>query len=111
MKQLVIVLLLLFFIIPFSYTLNAQSAYAQKTTATATMTLVSSMDNNYNNTEANASALENKTIIYHENATGYLVYPSSSNQTYQEKNLHAIVMIHENKGLNDYIKDSANVLA
>ncbi len=105
MRQLAIVLLLLFFIIPFSYTLNAQSAYAQKTTATATMTLVSSMGNKDNNTEANASPLENKTVIYHENATGYLVYPSSD-QTNQEKKLPAIVMIHENKGLNDYIKDS-----
>lgn len=68
------------------------------------------MDNNYNNTEANASALENKTIIYHENATGDLAYPSS-NPTNQEKNLPAIVMIHEIKGLNDYIKDSADILA
>ncbi len=110
MRQLAIVLLLLFFIIPFSYTLNAQSAYAQKTTATATMTLVSSMGNKDNNTEANASPLENKTVIYHENATGYLVYPSSD-QTNQEKKLPAIVMIHENKGLNDYIKDSADILA
>ncbi len=34
--------------------------YAQKTTATATMTLVGSMGNNYNNTEANSSTLEKR---------------------------------------------------
>ncbi len=62
-----------------------------------------------NNTEANTGALENKPVNYHENTTGYLVYPSP-NPTNQEKKLPAIVMIHENKGLNDYIKDSADIL-
>ncbi|MBA3977651.1 MAG: hypothetical protein H0X50_05605 [Nitrosopumilus sp.] len=62
-----------------------------------------------NNTEANTGALENKPVNYHENTTGYLVYPSP-NPTNQEKKLPAIVMLHENKGLNDYIKDSADIL-
>jgi carboxymethylenebutenolidase len=107
MKQQVIVLLLIF-IVPFSYTLDTQPTYAQKITATAIMTLASIGSNN--NTEASASGIENRTVNYHENATGYLAYPSS-NQTNQEKKLPAIVMIHENRGLNDYIKDSADILA
>jgi carboxymethylenebutenolidase len=39
-----------------------------------------------------------------------LVYPSL-NQTSEKEKLPAVVLIHENKGLNDYIKESANLLA
>jgi carboxymethylenebutenolidase len=107
MKQLTITLFLIF-ILPFSYLIDSHSAYSQKLTATSVMTLASVGNNN--NTGINTHAIENKTVNYYGNTTGYLAYPSP-NQNNQEKKLPAVVMIHENKGLNDYIKDSANILA
>lgn len=58
--------------------------------------------------------LENKTVNYYDQANGYLVYPSASNENKSGNNngtLPAVVMIHENKGLNDHIKNMANLLA
>jgi carboxymethylenebutenolidase len=57
--------------------------------------------------------LENSTLNYYEGATGYLVYPVSSEkgQATNETKLPAVIMIHENKGLNDHIKNMANLLA
>jgi carboxymethylenebutenolidase len=62
--------------------------------------------------------LENKTVNYFENASGYLVYPTISssieNNISSDNNNNtfpAVVMIHENKGLNDNIKSMANLLA
>src|ERR671910_629843 len=62
--------------------------------------------------------LENKTVNYFENASGYLVYPTKSssieNNISSDNNNNtfpAVVMIHENKGLNDNIKSMANLLA
>ena len=53
--------------------------------------------------------LENKTVRYFEDAQGYLVYPVSS--TDSQGKLPAVVMIHEWWGLNQNIKDMANLLA
>ncbi|MBA3750647.1 MAG: dienelactone hydrolase family protein [Nitrosopumilus sp.] len=107
MKQFTMVLFLLA-ILPFSYLVDTQLAFAQKkTTATAVMTLASASNND---TSLNTQSIENKTVNYHDNTTGYLAYPSTI-QGNEEKKLPAVVMIHENKGLNDYIKDSANILA
>jgi carboxymethylenebutenolidase len=53
--------------------------------------------------------LENKTIQYFDDAQGYLVYPVSSNDS--QRKLPAVVMIHEWWGLNQNIKDMANLLA
>jgi carboxymethylenebutenolidase len=53
--------------------------------------------------------LENKTVQYFEDAQGYLVYPASSNNS--QGKLPAVVMIHEWWGLNQNIKDMANLLA
>ena len=61
--------------------------------------------------------VQNKSVDYFENTYGYLVYPtissidnnkssSSNNNTFP-----AVIMIHENKGLNDNIKNMANLLA
>jgi carboxymethylenebutenolidase len=61
--------------------------------------------------------LQNKSVDYFDNTYGYLVYPtissidnnkssSSNNNTFP-----AVIMIHENKGLNDNIKNMANLLA
>jgi carboxymethylenebutenolidase len=57
--------------------------------------------------------LKNSTVNYFEGATGYLVYPVSSEkgQSTNETKLPAVVMIHENKGLNDHVKNMANLLA
>jgi carboxymethylenebutenolidase len=71
------------------------------------------------NSQNSSTPLENKTVNYFGNASGYLVYPSSSspssiknNNTIANNNMFpAVVMIHENKGLNDNIKNMANLLA
>ena len=58
--------------------------------------------------------LQNKTVNYYDQANGYLVYPSTPNENKSGNNngtLPAVVMIHENKGLNDHIKNMANLLA
>jgi carboxymethylenebutenolidase len=64
--------------------------------------------------------LQNKTVEYFDNVSGYLVYPTilssidaiNNNDTNNNNNTFpAVVMIHENKGLNNNIKDMANTLA
>ena len=59
--------------------------------------------------------LENRTVNYFDQANGYLVYPTMTkeNKSSNNKNdtLPAVIMIHENKGLNDNIKKMANLLA
>ena len=64
--------------------------------------------------------LQNKTVQYFDNASGYLVYPTilssiddnKNNDTNSNNNTFpAVIMIHENKGLNDNIKDMANLLS
>jgi carboxymethylenebutenolidase len=47
-------------------------------------------------------------VNYFDSSSGYLVYPSA---TTTGKKLPAVIMIHENRGLNDYIKSMANTLA
>src|SRR5919112_193502 len=85
--------------------------FAQQTTGLSAMTLVSFGNGNTNNSSFNTSAqpIENKSVNYFGNVTGYLAFPSSS--TNQSEKLPAVVVIHENKGLNDYIKSSVNLLA
>ena len=46
-------------------------------------------------------------VNYFDSSSGYLVYPSAITG----KKLPAVIMIHENRGLNDYIKSMANTLA
>jgi carboxymethylenebutenolidase len=58
----------------------------------------------------NTANLQNKTVEYFQDAQGYLVYPVSSNDTVSKK-LPAVVMIHEWWGLNENIKNMANLLA
>jgi carboxymethylenebutenolidase len=58
-------------------------------------------------------------VNYFDSASGYLAYPSNSNNnnptnssaTTNSKKLPAVIMIHENRGLNDNIKSMANTLA
>ena len=74
------------------------------------------------NSQNSSTPLVNKTVNYFGNVSGYLVYPlSSSSSSIQNNNnnnntennniFSAVVMIHENKGLNDNIKNMANFLA
>jgi carboxymethylenebutenolidase len=62
--------------------------------------------------------VQNKSVDYFDNTFGYLVYPTISssidnNKSSNSKNntFPAIIMIHENKGLNDNIKNMANLLS
>jgi carboxymethylenebutenolidase len=59
-----------------------------------------------------------KGVNYFDSASGYLVYPSVTNSSAADvgvatssKKLPAVIMIHENRGLNDNIKSMANTLA
>jgi carboxymethylenebutenolidase len=56
--------------------------------------------------------LHNSSVNYYENnnSTGYLVYPELANNT-QQQMLPAVIMIHEWWGLNEHIKNQANILA
>jgi carboxymethylenebutenolidase len=58
----------------------------------------------------NTVNLQNKTVEYFPDSQGYLVYPVSSNDTVGKK-FPAVVMIHEWWGLNENIKNMANLLA
>ena len=58
--------------------------------------------------------LENRTVNYFDQAKGYLVYPTMSNENKTKNNnntLPAVIMIHENKGLNENIKHTAKLVA
>lgn len=91
-------------------TLLDEHINAQETKGISIMTLSSFGNNNITFFDVNSQSIENKTISYFDNSTGYLAYPKL-NQSEQQRELPGIVMIHENKGLNDYIKDSADLLA
>ena len=116
------------------------SAYGQ-TNAAMFATLVASNNSNGNvimNNAIASSAITNSTttttptatsntteglqikkgINYFDSASGYLVYPSiannnnaAANTASSSKKLPAVIMIHENRGLNDNIKSMANTLA
>lgn len=80
------------------------SAFAQTNAAAiATLSL------NDNDTNPNQSLETKKMVNYFDSSSGYLVYPNMSNSV--NKKSPAIIMIHENRGLNGYIKDMANTLA
>jgi carboxymethylenebutenolidase len=111
-KKSIVISLLSFSILVLCFMMCTKPTYAQKTTGLSAMTFVSF--NNNSSPNVNTQSIENRTVNYFDNAKGYLVYPSpdSSTQNNQKKEkLPAVVMIHENKGLNDYIKNSANLLA
>lgn len=81
---------------------------AQSSNTVTNVTDLSRLDSNA------AVELQNKTVNYYEQANGYLVYPSTPNENKSGNNngtLPAVVMIHENKGLNEHIKNMANLLA
>src|ERR671914_1369396 len=75
------------------------------------VTTISSVTNSISSA---GQTIQNETVSYYENASGYLVYPVSNlpnDTTVSTKKLPAVIMIHENRGLNDNIKDTADILA
>ena len=101
-----------------------QYAYAQTNAA-----MLNALAANDSNITSNAAAVSNiaitnttssstsntteglqikRDVNYFDSSSGYLVYPSA---TTTSKKLPAVIMIHENRGLNDYIKSMANTLA
>jgi carboxymethylenebutenolidase len=89
---------------------TAVVAYAQSSNSTALSGL--SLNKNSNNN------IENKNVNYYNRSSGYLATPFSTgalanNNSRDETStkLPAIVMIHENRGLNNNIKNMANTLA
>src|SRR5918999_4807213 len=119
MKQLQLVLILVVVLTPLFILLEPlESAQAEhSTTRTRTTTTpsvptimtISSVSNNFN-TSSNIQTIQNTTVNYYDNASGYLVYPILNPNNNTQK-LPAVVMIHENRGLNDNIKDTADILA
>ena len=101
-----------------------EPAQAQETEIQAhspAITTIASVSNSFLNksSDSQQTAIQNETVNYYNNHSGYLVYPvsnqnqnitSNASATTQAK-LPGIVMIHENRGLNENIKDSADILA
>lgn len=85
------------------------SISAQSSSVVTNVTDLTRLDTSNTNVD-----LQNKTVSYYDQATGYLVYPATQNESKSENKssaLPGVVMIHENKGLNDNIKNMANLLA
>ena len=65
-----------------------------------------------NNDGTATMGVQNQTVSYFDNASGYLVSPLTDNSNNATSQLHpAVLMIHEWWGLNENIKDMANELA
>jgi carboxymethylenebutenolidase len=95
-------------VIPPTYAQTNAAALTNTTTLAANHTIVNST------ATATKEGLQiNKEVKYFDNASGYLVYPSTATNTSttSSKKLPAVMMIHENRGLNDNIKNMANTLS
>jgi carboxymethylenebutenolidase len=88
----------------------SELAQALHTTSISTIMTISSVSDININGSSNIETIQNKTINYYDNASGYLVYPIV-NQNNATQKLPAVIMIHENRGLNDNIKATANLLS
>src|SRR5918994_2767116 len=118
MKQLQLVLILVVVLTTLFILFEPlELAQAEHSTTTMTMTTpsiptimtISSVSNNFN-TSSNIQTIQNTTVNYYDNASGYLVYPVLNPNNNTQK-LPAVIMIHENRGLNDNIKDTADLLS
>jgi carboxymethylenebutenolidase len=95
-------------VIPPTYAQTNAAALTNTTTLAAIHTIANST------ATATKEGLQiNKEVKYFDNASGYLVYPSTATNTSttSSKKLPAVIMIHENRGLNDNIKNMANTLS
>jgi carboxymethylenebutenolidase len=108
------ILNILSFYTPLAETAGAQDEHKRMFLSPA-VTTISSVTNSFiNSTKIAGQTIQNETVTYYENASGYLVYPvlnSSNEPTVSTEKLPAVIMIHENRGLNDNIKDTADILA
>jgi carboxymethylenebutenolidase len=108
------ILNILSFYIPLAETTGAQDEH-KRTFLSPAVTSISSVTNNFiNGTKTAGQTIQNETVTYYENASGYLVYPvsnSPNDPTISTEKLPAVIMIHENRGLNNNIKDTADILA
>ncbi|MFL6321214.1 MAG: dienelactone hydrolase family protein [Nitrososphaeraceae archaeon] len=94
--------------------LNALAANDSNITSNAAASKIA-ITNTTNTTNTTASSASNTTeglqikrdVNYFDSSSGYLAYPSATTG----KKLPSVIMIHENRGLNDYIKSMANTLA
>ncbi|HZC20420.1 MAG TPA: dienelactone hydrolase family protein [Nitrososphaeraceae archaeon] len=94
------------------------TVYAQTNSAgLASHVLVANGGNTTTKTTITNEGLEvKKDVKYFDGASGYLVYPStiaavSTTTGATGKKLPAVIMIHENRGINDNIRNMANTLA
>jgi carboxymethylenebutenolidase len=86
---------------------NGNNILGNNTTVTYSYNILSS-----NNTQEAQTRLHNSSVNYYDNTIGYLVYPELSNNTQQQPVLlPAVIMIHEWLGLNEHIKNQADILA
>ena len=116
--------------IPFAFAQTNAAMIATATSITPTRsTVTTAVEVNNNNGMTNSHitnivAATNATneglhitnnVRYFDNASGYLVYPSmttaATNTSALIKKIPAVIMIHENKGINDNIRSMANTLA
>lgn len=59
-----------------------------------------------------STRLHNSSVSYYDNnTTGYLVYPELANNTQEQELMPAVIIIHEWLGLNEHIKNQADLLA
>ena len=106
--------LILFVVIAAYFMLLEPSALAQalQTKSISTIMTISSVSNMNINGSSDIETIQNKTVNYFDNASGYLVYPvMNKNPNNVTQKLPAVIMIHENRGLNDNIKATANLLS
>jgi carboxymethylenebutenolidase len=98
---------------------NNSNGSVVSSNATASGAVANSTSSTTTTTSNTAEGLQiKKSVNYFDSASGYLVYPSESNNNAtntsamtNSKKLPAVIMIHENRGLNDNIKSMANTLA
>ncbi|HKG70742.1 MAG TPA: dienelactone hydrolase family protein, partial [Nitrososphaeraceae archaeon] len=106
--------------------INFQSAFAQTDTliqgdgnnnnnnlGNNTVTYSYNAYSSNNNTQEAPTRLHNSSVIYYDNTAGYLVYPELANNTQQQQQelMPAVIIIHEWWGLNEHIKNQADILA
>ena len=101
----------------------AQSQEAQRSIQSPAVSTIASVSKSFLNesSDSQQTAIQNETVNYYNNHSGYLVYPISNQNQNQNSTTNAsattqaklpgIIMIHENRGLNENIKDSADILA
>ncbi|MFZ0344761.1 MAG: hypothetical protein WAL24_06340, partial [Nitrososphaeraceae archaeon] len=92
---------------------QAQAQEEQRPAQSPAISTIASVSNSFLNKSSDSlqTAIQNETVNYYNNFSGYLVYPiSNQNNTSNASatapaKLPGIIMIHENRGLNENIKD------